>query len=434
MKTNRLQENLIGVFFKLREHGVRLTVPDLLEALRIVEHDGPFLPAKTWQNNLELLWGGAERLPPPDQLKGIWETWFGDFSFEFESSETEPLALEAVVSAAQTSGTTLLPASAVIEKAESPDLTSKAPTAVPPGVVEPEIAAQTEPEKKPEPIPDATGKLDRPRGNGQFPNGERRRRFGKLGNPPPILRVRSETPAPAPSVSGVPVGVPAMSKESLLVVREVFAYAPISRLSMAYAWRYLRRPVIDGPADFLDVPATIKLVAHQGFFLRPVYKRRHSNHAHLILLIDQGGSMTPFRSITRDVADTAQQETSIKEVKVFYFHNIVTDIVYEDEYLTKWSDLDVALEHCDVDTSVLIVSDAGAARGTNDQERVEATEQMLAALKRRTPLVTWLNPMPRVRWESCSAEAISELVQMFQMNPDDFSSAIDSLQGRGATS
>jgi uncharacterized protein with von Willebrand factor type A (vWA) domain len=225
-----------------------------------------------------------------------------------------------------------------------------------------------------------------------------------------------------------------MNKESLSVVSEVFAYAPISRLSMAYAWRYLRRPVIDGPADFLDVQATIKLVAQQGFFLSPVYKRRQSNHAHLMLLIDQGGSMIPFRSITQDVVATAQQETSIKEVTVFYFHNVVRDTVYTDEYLTEWLELETALEQCDANTSILIVSDGGAARGSYDPQRIEATEQMLTVLKRRTPLVTWLNPMPRIRWEGCSAEPISKLSQMFQMNPDDFSSAIDSLQGRGASS
>lgn len=436
MKRNGLQERLIGVFLKLRQQGISLSITDLLEALRLLESDGPNLPSDVWQKNLELLWGGSDRLPRQVELKIIWDTWFGEFNFESAPQDTEEHPIEAIASLNETSTTAESPVEN--PRAESPASHSDLGFASNPESSAPaeiEIAPETDKGVNEEPV-DVTEKKGSPKRDGEFQSHRKegaRRRFGRLGNPPPILRVRSETPALAPSVGGVPIVVPPMSKESLSVVRELFAYAPISRLSMAYAWRYLRRPVIDGPADFLDVQATIKLVAQQGFFLSPVYKRRQSNHAHLVLLIDQGGSMVPFRNITEDVVNTAQQETSIKEVNVFYFHNIVADIVYTDEYLTQWLELGQALKHCDFQTSILIVSDGGAARGSNDPQRIEATERMLAALKRRTSLVAWLNPIPRVRWEGCSAEAISKLSQMFQMSPDDFSSAIDSLQGRGAT-
>ncbi len=75
---------------------------------------------------------------------------------------------------------------------------------------------------------------------------------------------------------------------------ELGLYFPVSRRTMIYLWRFLRRPVADGVADVLDIQATVNRVARQGFYWQPVMRRRVSNRAHLLLLIDRGGSILPF--------------------------------------------------------------------------------------------------------------------------------------------
>jgi hypothetical protein len=260
------------------------------------------------------------------------------------------------------------------------------------------------------------------------------KRAGKpITDPPPIFRIKSDTPSPLPALSAMPVPVPSTPRHSN-GNGEVYTYRPISRLSMAYAWRYLRRQLPDGPTNILDIEATISLVAHQGFFLAPIYRRQRSNHAHLMLLIDQGASMSPFESISRDLLETAREESSIKQVDVFYFHNFITDYCYLDPYLTKPETFANALDKCTTDTSILIISDAGAARGDLSFDRIRETTQMLLRLKNRTDLIAWLNPMPQIRWRNSSAQMIALMVQMFQLDVDSFSSAVDTLQGRGATS
>jgi uncharacterized protein with von Willebrand factor type A (vWA) domain len=97
------------------------------------------------------------------------------------------------------------------------------------------------------------------------------------------------------------------------------AYYPISRRSMVYNWRYLRRPVPDGPQDVLDIAATVQQVARQGFYLSPVYKRRDRNDARLLLLVDQNGSMTPFHHFTCDLVETAKDESSLEPDHVMAF-------------------------------------------------------------------------------------------------------------------
>lgn len=233
----------------------------------------------------------------------------------------------------------------------------------------------------------------------------------------------------APDFSALPVRAPFVAAP-LDDIAELDTYWPVSRRFMTYAWRYLRRPIADGPADVLDVEGTVQTAARQGFFLTPLYRRRERNYAHLVLLLDQDGSMTPFHRFTRDMVETARDESDIERLDVFYFHNSVAGSVYLDVHMTNPIVFEQMLAQCSADTSVLLVSDAGAARGYRRLERIRATTGFLARLKQHTSLLAWLNPMPQNRWPSTSAQIIAHLCPMFQMDPDGFSSAIDLVRGQ----
>jgi len=213
---------------------------------------------------------------------------------------------------------------------------------------------------------------------------------------------------------------------------ELRAYWPVSRRAMAYAWRYLRRPIPDGPEEILDLEATIERAARDSFFVSPVYRRSERNHAQLIMMIDQEGSMAPFHRFTRDLVETAREESDIERVDVFYFHNVVAKHLYRDPRLTEPVEFEEAIPARSSDISVLLISDAGAARGYRRMERVRATTQFLVQLKRRTHLMAWLNPMPQVRWPGTSAHVIAPLIPMFQMDSDGLINAIDVVRGQSS--
>lgn len=208
------------------------------------------------------------------------------------------------------------------------------------------------------------------------------------------------------------------------------SYWPVSRTFLAYMWRYLRRPLNDGPADVLNVEATVEDSARQGFYLAPVYKRRTRNYAHLILLVDRGGSMVPFHRFAANMVETAQHESDLGRVEVFYFHDVVGKYLYADPFLTEPVSLEQALENCVNDTSLLIVSDAGAARGLRKTTRIRTTSEFLFELRTHTQLLAWVNPVPEERWPGSSAQIIGHLVPMFQMDDDGLSNAIDVVRGQ----
>ena len=257
--------------------------------------------------------------------------------------------------------------------------------------------------------------------------------------PPPT----PEQPPSGPPPSAPPSELPGSEAElSALPLRtmpqpqlpeggeELRTYWPVSRRSMIYTWRYLRRPVKDGPRNVLNLAATVEQSARRGLFLEPVYERHETNRAHLILLLDQGGSMVPFHRFTRDLVETACEESPIGQVDVAYFRNVPTGSLYQDPHLTEPLALERALAGCNPDSSILVVGDAGAARGYRNLNRVRASTKLLVDLKRMTILIAWLNPMPRHRWPGTSAELIAHLVPMFQMDPDGFSNAVDVLRGQ----
>ncbi len=213
---------------------------------------------------------------------------------------------------------------------------------------------------------------------------------------------------------------------------ELHTYHPLSRRSMAYGWRFLSRRVAVGVRDLLNVTATVQKAARQGFFLAPVYQRRTVNQAKVLILVDRGGSMVPLHRFTRDFVETAMLPGVFPEdsVLVGYFHNFPTDYLYRDERLTMpYKTVDLLAE-CDAETSVLIVSDAGAARGFRRMERIRKTTDFLVKLKRQSGLICWLNPLPVDRWQGSSAEVIAYLVQMEQMNADGLGNAIDVVRGQ----
>ena len=209
---------------------------------------------------------------------------------------------------------------------------------------------------------------------------------------------------------------------------EFNTHYPISRRFMVYSWRYLRRPIADGVRDVLDISMTIEETTKQGFFLQPVYRRREKNHAHLLILVDQEGSMTPFHHFSKDLVETAQYESSIEKVDVVYFHNLPAEYIYQNRFLTNKVALETVLSQCDSETRVLIVSDGGAARGYRRRERISATTEVIWEIQQHTNLIAWLNPVPQPRWNSTSPKIISHLVPMFPMNQEGLIQAIAILQ------
>ncbi|NER33664.1 MAG: hypothetical protein F6J93_06340 [Oscillatoria sp. SIO1A7] len=211
-------------------------------------------------------------------------------------------------------------------------------------------------------------------------------------------------------------------------------YFPVTRRQMKQSWRYLRRPVRQGPPVELDLEATIEEIGRQGCFLKPVLVPRRSNQSDLLLLVDRDGSMVPFHSLSNRLIQTACDRGRFGQPRIYYFHNCPGKYLYRDPYhLEAELVSSVVISLRSKRAGVLIFSDAGAARGVLNRRRVEQTAAFLQQLGQQIRYVAWLNPMPSSSWPGTSAAEIARLVPMFECDRPGLHESICVLRGKATT-
>lgn len=249
---------------------------------------------------------------------------------------------------------------------------------------------------------------------------------------PELLQIEDETEA-AQAVTAV--RVEAQDVELPFVeTRFVLSgnYLPVTKRQMKQNWRYLRRFTREGVGKELDVAATVAAIGRQGFLLEPVFAPRRLNRVELILLIDQNGSMMPFHRLSERLAQTAIRGGRLRKTRVYYFQNCPWDSVYHEPALLTAEPLSTLCRRVHAAyTYVMIVSDAGAARGRYNEERLIRTLECLAQLRRATAHIVWLNPLPRFRWLGATASPISRQIPMFELSRRGLDLAISALRRRG---
>jgi uncharacterized protein with von Willebrand factor type A (vWA) domain len=239
----------------------------------------------------------------------------------------------------------------------------------------------------------------------------------------------------------------------------------LSYRQVAQAWRRLRRFVHQGPKTELDVAATIALRCQQGRVTPLVLRARRRNAVRLLLLLDRQGSMVPFHHFTDSaIREAIYQSGRFAYAATFYFHDVPvgrrgaensavlqrlgkqlfpdTDPVageiqalegghvYADANLLHAHSLSDILRNRLEGGAVVIVSDAGAARGNYDTARLVDTIAFLKRLYAHTPSVVWLNPLPMERWQHNSAARIARYVPMFPVDREGLYQAVNVLRGQ----
>lgn len=178
------------------------------------------------------------------------------------------------------------------------------------------------------------------------------------------------------------------------------------------------------------VEATVRRIGREGLLLQPVLIPPRTNRTDLVLLIDQEGSMVPFHDLSRQLLETAQRSGLLKSANVFYFHDYPDEYLYHHPAMLDAKAISEVFEEIGERAVVLIVSDAGAARGNFDQERVDSTKEWIEQLQKSVRYFAWLNPMPNECWLQTTAGEIARFVPMFEMSPQGMNAAIGVLRGR----
>lgn len=178
----------------------------------------------------------------------------------------------------------------------------------------------------------------------------------------------------------------------------------------------------------LDVEETTRRTGDNGGFLTLAYRRPRKNQIALLLLMDCGGSMERHSRLCSRLFQAVDASTHFRDVKIYYFHNCVYDVLYKDpkceaqnEVSTQW-----VLNQYGSEYRVLVVGDAtmspeelfdvgGSYYGRFNQV---AGVDWLRRFQKKFPHMVWLNPSLREHMgRSFLVETLYYLKDMFPTYP-----------------
>ena len=204
-----------------------------------------------------------------------------------------------------------------------------------------------------------------------------------------------------------PGGLPPIDFEAVEMSTRRFIFVPqfpVTNREVAQTWRQLKRRIDVGTATELDIPGTIERWSRSGLLTEMVLRPRQRNVARLLILVDRQGSMVPFHAFCDHVCRAIVKSSQLGETTIYYFHNIPAEgadlevldplaeqlfhsldpilgkidpclegDIYLDRDMLEPIALKDVLELHGWDSSVVIISDAGAARNNYRVSRLLET-------------------------------------------------------------
>ena len=189
--------------------------------------------------------------------------------------------------------------------------------------------------------------------------------------------------------------------------------------NLKVALRRLRRFAREGAADELDLPDTISSTARNAGMLDIKMVPERHNATKVLLFLDVGGSMDEHIRVCEELFSAASSE--FKHLEYFYFHNCVYEGVWKDNqrrHDVRIPTMDV-LHKYSADYKLIFVGDASMSPyeiqypgGSVEHMNEEAGATWMTRLLGVYPKAIWLNPEPVQRWQqTLSIQLISQLME-----------------------
>ena len=194
---------------------------------------------------------------------------------------------------------------------------------------------------------------------------------------------------------------------------------------LAVALRKLRALTREGPAEELDVERTVDRTAREAGELSLLFRPPRQNQLGLLLAMDVGGSMEPYRRLVDVLFSAAHGARHFKRFAHVYFHNCVYERVYADAAFCEPIPLAELFRRFPADTRLVMVGDAHMYPGELldrygaiqwDERNEEPGLTHLRRLAAHFRHAAWLNPMRERLWEAPSVTIVRNVFPMYPLS------------------
>ena len=188
------------------------------------------------------------------------------------------------------------------------------------------------------------------------------------------------------------------------------------------AFRSLRQLAkeTDQPKTELDIDMTVKKTGDHAGRLQIEYVHPRKNALKLLMLIDSGGSMEPYQQLCSLLFQSVSKVGHFKDLKIFYFHNRLSRLVYQEPTLTLSGAVETEelLKQYDSEYRLILVGDAemSVRELMGSSAKVEKSGMdWLIQFKDHYPHAIWLHPQERPAGSSYWTQSFELVAQQFEM-------------------
>lgn len=175
--------------------------------------------------------------------------------------------------------------------------------------------------------------------------------------------------------------------------------------------------------DQLDLPAIVRQFGKDGFITQLNFEKISKNCHQAIFLTDHEGSMAAFELWGDFLFRILTHHPAFERVDRYYFHDSPAKVInkYGMETFKLFTNSSHTIStHADQifnladprSTWLIIFSDGGAYKQELDHEGLLIWWQFLGMASKQVSAVTWLNPLPKDRWEGSMAGYLSHIAPM----------------------
>ncbi|MFX1279145.1 MAG: VWA domain-containing protein [Promethearchaeota archaeon] len=199
-----------------------------------------------------------------------------------------------------------------------------------------------------------------------------------------------------------------------------------------------------GKQDELNIDDTINKTAKNGGEIEIVFDKRRKNDVKILLLMDVGGSMTPYAHLVNLLFSAANNMSHWKDFKYYYFHNCIYETLYFNARRNPEEaiEFDEFLRKYDNKYKVVVVGDAAMASWEltekygsiyyyhrNEMPGIFYIKELANHFKDG---IIWLNPeLIRAEWSPWTRKIISSIIPMFDLTIEGIEKAMNYLRTGG---
>jgi uncharacterized protein with von Willebrand factor type A (vWA) domain len=205
---------------------------------------------------------------------------------------------------------------------------------------------------------------------------------------------------------------------------------------ISVALKRLRELRESGAEEVLDLDATIDTTCRNGGEIDLIFERERENNVRLLLVMDSGGSMDPYRRISERLFSAANKLNHFKDFRAFYFHNCIYDKLYTNLETDEFVPTAEVFREFGRTYRLIVVGDAAMApyellhfsgtleHGESRTKGIDWIRQTAETFPRRA----WMNPLTENAWTHYeTVPMVQGLFPMFPLTLEGLTRAVRSL-------